>query len=441
VKSNPRQANVSLDKEPVSQKKISFINNSYHIDGIRPGEYLLEITSPGYRSWSKKISVHSGVSTEFWNVLLAKEEYPKTSFFVSPTGKFFPSSKFDHIAYSEKRGEELAINILKIADATIENVFSSAEYNFTDNPRENIEWSPRSDAVIVPLIRQSDGSEHYLLIDIKSKAAINLKDLAQTEDISQIRWDPLKRNIVFYLSDLNLYRLDIEHPEDKKLIAQNIASYDFSSNGVYYFQLPSGIIYETEREGSGLPEQITTSSPTDMSDPLYKVIAYDKKRIALVNYDLGKLFLWNEGEKSEYFRELSDDVTGIQFSDDGKKLLFWNDREILVYFTRNWDVQPTRLENETQSIVRFSQELGNVQWAKDYEHVIFSVGKSIKISELDHRDYRNIMDIAPLVSNEVNIVCDSSSDKLYFTDKNNGEDSNFDLFSLDFPEKEGILGF
>ncbi len=438
IKSNPRDVVITLDSQPVSQNKINFINNSYHIDGIKPGEYLLSVSAPGFQTWSKKTAVHSGVSTEFWNVLLTKENYPQTFFPLSLQGIFFISPKNKYIAYAGYDNGAFRVNILDIDSGESDEIFSSDDFEFTDDEKENIEWSPQSHAVIVPVIKKENGAKHFFIIETDTKKTFDLKDLAQTENMNSVRWDPEKKNILYYVSGQNLFRLDIDTAE-KTAVAQNIASYDFSSGSLYHLQLPAGIVYKINSSGQQSPEQITTSPPADISAD-YKIIVYDEDRIAFWGNGSGKLFIWNEGEKEKYFRELLTDALGIQFSDDGKKLLFWNEREIFVYFTRDWKVQPIRSENEILEITRFSQKIGSVQWSKDYEHVIFIAGGKIKIAELDRRDHCNIMDVATLASDEAYAASYPSDEKLYFTDAGEENNNSFNLFRIDFPEKGGILG-
>lgn len=439
IKSNPRNVVITLDGQPVSQTKINFINGSSHIDGIKPGEYLLEVSAPGFQAWSKKTAVHSGISTEFWNVLLAKKEYPQTSFSLSSEKRFFASPKNKSIAYTSRDDGTFKVNVLDINSSESDEIFSSSDFEFTDNEKENIEWSPQSHAVIVPAVKKENNAKHFFIIETDTKKTLDLKDLAQTENLNFVRWDPEKKNKVYYISDRNLFSLDLNSPVEKKLVAQNAPSYDFSLESLYYLQLPSGIVYKTNSDGQQAPQQITTSPPADISAD-YKITVYDEGRIAFLDSGSGKLFIWNKGEKEKYFRELLSSASGIQFSDDGKKLLFWNDWEIFVYFTRDWKVQPAREENEILEVTRFSENLKNVQWSKDYEHVIFTASKKIKIAELDRRDYCNIMDIAALKSDRGSAVSYPSEEKLYFTDIAEEDKDSFSLFSINFPEKEGLLG-
>ncbi len=201
-------------------------------------------------------------------------------------------------------------------------------------------------------------------------------------------------------------------------------------------QLPEGIVYRTSLDAADEPRQITTSAPDDMDDSSYRITVYDEDRIVLLNRS-HDLYIYNKGEEDTYFNKLSDNADGSQFSDDGKKLLFWTDNEISTYFVRKWEVQPARSENETMSITRLSDRIENVQWARDYEHVLFTNGSKIKIIEIDNRDHRNMMDILTLGGSDSSVFNNFTDGKIYFTEKN--DQGQASLHSIYFPERTTFL--
>jgi hypothetical protein len=234
-----------------------------------------------------------------------------------------------------------------------------------------------------------------------------------------------------------LYNENTLNPEEKKIIAKNIASYDLSSSSIYYFQLPSGIVYRTDYTTANEPEQISTTSPEKMSDPSYQITVYDKNRIAFLNKS-GDLYIQKLGGAKDYFKNLASGIVETQFSDDGKKLLYYSDYEISVYFTKDWEVQPWRSENDQKDIIRFSEKIDNVQWSKDYEHIVFSVGNKMKITEIDNRSQNNTEDMLAFSKKNNKIVSDFADNKIYFTDTDNGISK---LYSIDFPEKTGMIPY
>lgn len=427
-KSTPQDVSVSVDKKSVTKGRLNLINNSYHIGGLTPGEHFIEVSAPDFKPWSKKVSVNSGLSAEFWNVELVRENYPRIQYQTPQINNFFYDPQKRLVAYTENNDETLRVNILDINNETVENVFNSNEWRFTPDPKENIEWSPSLYKIIIPVVK--DENKNYFIVETDTKKAVSLQELAETSDLSKVRWDSNDRNYIYYLSESNLFRLNINDTADKKIIASNITSYDLSGNKVYYFQLPGGIVYSIKPDSSSDPVQITTSAPANMNDPSYQITTYDERRIALLNKS-GSLSIFNDGEQERYFRELASNIKGIQFSDDGKKLLYWSDWEINAYFLRIWEVQPFRNENDIKNITRFSEKIDNVQWSKDYEHVLFSAGGKIKIVEIDHRDQKNLADLTDLIISKTKIVNDSPNNKLYFIDTTDG----IPLFnSIDFLE-------
>jgi hypothetical protein len=188
-------------------------------------------------------------------------------------------------------------------------------------------------------------------------------------------------------------------------------------------------------DGKSGKTQITFTSPKDNQSLNEKLIVYDEARIAFIDKDKN-LFLFNNGQYEKYLQKIGSGVEGIQFSDDGKKLLFWSANEISVHFLRDWNVQPLRAENETKEITRYAENISNVQWFKDYEHVVFSVGPFAKIIELDNRDYRICNDLLTTETSNPQIVYNHYLEKIFFSDQAENADS---FFSINIPEKTTFL--
>ncbi|MDO8529634.1 MAG: PEGA domain-containing protein [bacterium] len=434
IKSNPQNVEVYIDGK-IENKTINRINNSYHLGGIKPGEHLIEVNAPGFNSWNKKIAVNSGTSTEFWNVVLTRSDYARKSYPTTGIEKFFFDPGKRMIAYTQNIGQGFSVNILDISANKSETVFTSSEYSFIDDEKENMEWAPKIQSVIIPAIKNNEKT--YFIVDIGREKIENIKDLTGADKIEKVRWDKNNKNFIFYLLEGDLHYMDTQNPSENKIIAKGVSSYDISSGYVYFFRLSNGIIYRANPEGNEDSQQITTSAPDNMNDPNYKITVYDQDRIALLNKS-GELYIYNNGGRNNYFQRLASGISETQFSNDGKKMIYWNDREVSVYFTRDWEVQPWRSENEQKEIIRFSEKINNVQWSKDYEHVIFSVRNKIKTAEIDNRGQNNIQDILSLDSDKTRIVSDFSNNQLYFINQINNQNN---LYSVTFPETIGILGF
>ncbi|MFA6048307.1 MAG: hypothetical protein WCV59_05365 [Parcubacteria group bacterium] len=453
IKSNPQTVDLSLNGQPASGQ-VSRINSSNNLSGLLPGNYEIVASLPGYRPWTKETDVHSGVASEFWNVMLVRENYTVTNYDTAAgIDKFFISPKNKFIAYS-KNSDGLKIGILNIASKITESEFPIDGWNLmADAKKENIEWSPNEDYISVPVEKEIAEKETvkkktsiattsptktqyaYFVINPAEKNIFNLNEFLGKDSIQDARWDPKNKDYLFFLEGQSLWRANITNKDDLTLISDNVAGYDLSGSSVYWIQTPNNLVLKSALDGT-YKSQITNDFPGSSDIPVNKIIVYDKTRVGLINANKD-LFIYNEGEKETYFRKIGSDVESLAFSDDGKKMLFWSGNEIFVYFVRNWDVQPVRAENDLTSITRYSEKIENVQWSKDYEHVIFNTGQWVKAIELDGRDHRNCMDLISTENSGSFIRYNNSLEYLFFTDKSG--DRNI-LKSIIFPEPTPILG-
>lgn len=432
LKPTPREIEVLIDNKSVAKGVINFINYSYHIDGLAPGEYLLEIKAPNYKSWSKKISVHSGVSTEFWNIFLARENYTKMEYPSDFIKNFFLSPDSKKVAMVAGESDTV-VKILDIKKEEVEYVFPIADYVFFNDTKENVEWSPREGYLSVPMERE--GKREYYIVNIGSEKVINLNNFLRKDNIRQVRWSSVEKGTIFYIYDDNLYKVDLNDDKGEILIVENVAGYDISADGIYYFDKSSGLIYEKNSRGTNNSKQVSFSSIDAGFGTEFRLIAYDKDRIAVITQDKA-LYLFNKSDENadaEKINKLGDSILGVHFSNDGKKMLFWNNNEAFVYFVRKWETQPDREEGQSINVIHFSSEIENVSWFRDYEHIIFSVGDTIKIAELDHRSSRNIHDIFKLNKNKLKVTYTTRDDNVFFIDSKDNADNN--LFSISLEEE------
>lgn len=460
-KSNPQAVDIKLNDELFESKKLNRLNSSFNISGIVPGEYNIQVLAPDFQTWSKKTQVHSGLASEFWNVLLVRKDYEKTELNAPEIQKFFTSPKNDLLAYITNKENDLTVNIFNITTSLVDQEINFSGWQFIeDAKKENIEWSPDNSFLSVPvkkltevalqkdkniLVKNSTKKianetlekyeYNYFIYDFTNKNSLNLTEILNKKEIHDVRWDPRESGFLFFLENDILFRADIKNPQNAVEIASDVSSFDLSGSYIYYAQV-SGLLYKNSLDGKSEPTQITNNFPGSQNVKLSSVVVYDDLRIALIleNKDF---YIFNKGDYGDYFRKLADDIEEAHFSDDGKRILFWSNNEISVYFLREQLSQPIRQENEIQNITRYSEPIKNVQWFKDYEHVIFNSGRWIKIIEIDPRDHANCMDLANTETLNPFVIYNSALEKMYFIDT---KDAIANLFSITFPEKTTFFG-
>ena len=420
LKPTPREVNVFIDDKQVSKGVINFLNYSYHIDGLTPGAHSLRVEAPGYYEWFKKVHIHSGLSSEFWNIFLIRKHYAEVKYSVGSLDSFFISPDNKKIALVENTQEGTMVKVLNIKKEKIEYEFPFVGYKFSQEEKENIEWSPKEGRLSVPLVK--DGKKVYFIINIGNNEVFNLNEKIGKNSLRMARWSSREKNVILYIFDNNLFKINLAKDSSEKLIVKDIASYDLSGSDLFYLSKQNGIIYRKDVKNDNETEQITTESVNIETGKNLRMIAYDKKRIAIISQN-GDLYLYNNSEKDESIKKIGQNVLGLHFSNDGKKIVFWNKKEIFVYFTQKWETQPIRNEGDLINIVRFYQNIKNVEWFRDYEHIIFTVGDSIKMAEIDRRSHRNIYDIINVGDNNPKVIYTTQEDNLFFTslDKKNNK--------------------
>jgi hypothetical protein len=502
IKSVPRDIEIFVDGKERKKSSLSIINGSYTINGIRPGTHTITCKKEGYTTWSKKVNVHSGISTEFWNILLFPlKSLEGKNFAVENVTQFFlsPRNNDEVVIFSEK-DEERIVSLLNTVDNSLTIIYQTSEFTFLpQEEKENVEWSSDHKSILIPFM-SSEGEKTFVIAQIarenleeivilndffeidaktlketsneeltkngattpvstdkiapittqkepikkdemiKTKTVEVTNSTKQDQDINtvngetltlesvdlnkfqfkQVRWMFNKNNeLVVLTKNHELIYINIEKPDERILLDTEVGGFDFAGNRIYYFHLADNSIWEIKNNDVGTKKQIASLLTITDKDSFVKMITYDQYRITILTPDK-KLFLFNhekeEGEIS--IKELSDGIEDVQFSDDGKKLLYWSKNEIWYTILRDWDVQPIRKKGDKALITRSSTPIYNVQWIEDYENILFTIGDTVKSSGIDVRDHIEIVNVQKNenILNDRDIIYDKDTQTLYRKD-------------------------
>lgn len=468
IKSWPKDIEVFLDGKKYSKRKSGLINDIFILNGIRPGKHQLSCRKEGYSSWEKNIEVHSGISTEFWNVLLfpkkenlAINNHTTTQkaqrFFISPRNN-------DELVFTKEDFSQKKIMLLNIKTDQVEEIFSTTDWNLpSPEDKENVEWSTDNKSLLIPMYNNEKQKEYFIgkIKNNKLEKPLRLSEIFFTkkdlllrkkdkvEDVlidsfKKVRWMFDKNDeLVILTNNQKLFYLNIQKPEEKILLAENVSDFDFAGNRIYYSQNPNNLVWEIKNNDVTTKRQITkTAFLSEKENDFINLKVYDEYRISMIN-NLGHLFIFNqEKEKNEVvIEEFQGDFIDSQFTNDGKKILYWSDHEIWVFYLREWEVQPIRAKNEKNLIARFSQPLKNVQWMETYENLLFTSGNKLKSAEIDIRNKINIVDVLEKKENwnENEVIYDKDSQILFYLTGDNTEEKTINSILLF--DKKTFLNF
>ncbi len=235
LKSNPVEISVRIDDTLIPSGELDQLNQSYHITGIIPGEHSIEVSAPGYQSWRKRVIVRSGVSNEFWNITLPRQNYDAerysdtdgfTRYFQSPEPTVFAGIReTENIVQIIMRDTEAEAN---------ETLFVRSDTRFDLASHENLEWSPAGDQIVFPVFFEN--ARHVMTVDIETRETRDISQEISQFSMLRPRWNPEIKQSLLYLADNNLYRLDLtpsETPLAPILLASDIITYDLSGSDIY----------------------------------------------------------------------------------------------------------------------------------------------------------------------------------------------------------------
>ncbi len=442
IKANPRNVRITLDNRPV--KNVSYINNTYHINGVAPGDHTIDIMRDGFQFLTKDLTVSSGVSTELWNIILPRTHYQRTIIGTVPSPIFYRAANNALFATPHVQDGKLSITI---TDATTQDRPTQKTITVPTrtptifSPVQNVEWSHDAKMLIVPVSTKDLTTDIYrtdaIIVTIDGASHWSLRNLfPEAQRITAVRWNPHANNILYAQIDNTL--VEITLPQNRRkdvrtaLIANDVRTYTIANDALYYLAAQTGIVNRVT-PNTTTHRQITATPTQIASDENVTLTVYDDDRLVIRGNTSGLLEVFDRTFAQKH--TLHTNIRGTQFSDDGKKLLYWNDQEIHVLFLRQWNVQPLRNAGSDATIARFSMPVTNVQWVRDYEHVLYTVDDTIKLTSLDERGGRSTHSL--LKGHDLALMrADAAHYRLYFTEKT---DTGATFSFINFPEKEGLF--
>ncbi len=434
VKTLPETVDIEVDGKLIPKKRLGILNNSIHITGLMPGEHTLRIGAPGYAAWEKRVIIESGVSREFWNIILPHTTYPHDTLAATNfTERVFPHpTETTRFALIKKQNSETSLVFYNHRTGDTRQVFSLPESTFDENRKENLEWSWFENGRYVILPLTVAGTSYHFIIDATNGSFFSLEERLGLSDIHSVRWETDESHELLFVANKTLYRYGIRENGELNSLADGVVTYNLSDNKLYLLMDTN----EVWQEDDDRLVTITPALPLVGGIPI-TLNVYDEDRIALLEQTgERRLFLVyiNPETGLPLVKEVARVINGMQFSNDGKKLLFFGDTEIGVAFADEWEVQPRRKAGDIVQVARFSDMVRNVSWAENYEHIIFSVGNTVKFIELDGRDHRLIGDIKTLPAPPAQIFSLFSENRFFFVTPGH------DITSIVFPEPQGLFG-
>jgi hypothetical protein len=388
----PKNVQISIDGK--IKRKTDIFFGSILIKNLLPKEYGVKIEKEGYLPWEKNLKIEEKAVTEGKNIVLIPE---KTKFEVLKEGvenfSFSPDGK--KFVLKDKEGLKFFDKERKIENYLIEA--QSKEGN------EEIIFSPDSQKFLLKI------NSKFKLLDL-TKFPPSLTDLNFLDlEIKEITFHPKDSRKIFFLKDGGIFEADLEKKETV-LFEKDILTYKISGGNIYLLA-NSGFIFKSDL-GQKIKEKVNERVFPIKEGANYQIEIFGN---FIFLKDGETLYLFDSHSSS--FEKFFEPVKSLKISPDLKKLVYFNDHEIWLFFLEDSFDQPWKKAKEKVFLTRFSEKIGDLFWFTAH-YLIFNTDSTIKIVEIDDRDSLNIYDLAKFENSK--IFFDDFDKKIYLL-----KDGNF----------------
>ena len=362
----PKNVQISIDGK--IKKKTDIFFGSILIKNLLPKEYKVKIEKEGYFPWEKNLKIEERAVTEAKNIVLIPE---KTGFenLANEAENFFFSLDEKKFILKDKKGLKLFDIEREIANYPIENLKGEIE---------EIVFSPDSQKILL----KTDSK--FKVFDLTKFPPISIDLDFLDPEIKEISFHPKDFTKIFFLKNGQIFQADLEKKEII-LLEKDVLNYKISAGFIYYLD-NKGLLFKTDFNQK-IKEKINENPFPTKEGANYQIEIFAN---FIFLKDGEKIYLFDQ--KSNSFEKFFEPVKSLKISPDFKKLAFFNDHEIWLFFLEDSFDQPWKKAKEKVFLTRFSEKIGNLFWFTAH-YLIFNTDSKIKIVEIDDRDGLNIYDL------------------------------------------------
>lgn len=340
----PKQVEIYLDGE--LEEKTDFFFGSILIEDLLPKKYKIEIKKEGYYPWEKTLEVKEKEVTEAKNVIL------------------FP--------------ENLNLTILFKG---VENFWFSPDQRKLILKESNPPAGREKGWALKLYELDKDVKSHLIAEKDISPVEADLLDLKFSEDSKEISLEVgAAEQIKYFTLTLNKtlpLLIEVELPLPP---FENVVTHEEVNNDIYYLD-NFGHLFKNERRLTENPFSVRPETEYELK------IFQDY----LFLRETETLYQFNYSSKS--FEKIFEGIRDLKISPDAKKIVYSSDYEIWILFLK--DESPQKKAGNKIFLMRHSEKIRDCLWLNS-RYLVFNVGDTIKISEIDERDKINVIDIGEL---------------------------------------------
>ncbi|PJA94062.1 MAG: hypothetical protein CO133_00765 [Candidatus Komeilibacteria bacterium CG_4_9_14_3_um_filter_37_5] len=362
LKTYPRSTQIYLNNKLIAN------STPYHIKRLPVGDYEITIKKDGYHSWQKKITVVAGMTTFIEDIVLYTDNAPREF------------SNFQLQSYFVSSANNLLM--LTIKDNSYQLLYFDLNFNQLKkikswdlaNKIELLAWSPNERKYIY----RENNKFYWTSID----GLTTSKDISNNKSyLVNFTWHEFADNKIYStinnqvkLLDLNLNRLESISSQASQVITDHNKSYILTAADNKFKSVLTELGIDVEHDRIILP--FTSEVTVIKNGPVLSFIDQANNFLYLIDTPIKKTL-------ANY--KLIPYVKAAQwYAPQQDKILYWNDNEIQIYY---WH------KKQYQNVFRSSAVIKNANWHPNGSYIFFYENNTIRLTELDERDFKNTIDL------------------------------------------------
>ncbi len=378
------------------QEKTGIWGNSVLIRNLSPQKYDIEIKKTGYFPWQKTLEIKEGEVVQAKNILLIEEEV-QFKVLRRNVEDFLVSEDGEDLLLKESNEEGWRFLLLNLLTSREREIFSEREFEGKVGITP-VAWHEQEKEILL----ESDNTEiqKFFILNYDFLPEKQLFNLTLLGDIKKISFTPAVKGEVLCLRGNNLIRKNFDGNQREEIFLPGVAWFEIE-NGNLFWLSDSGFLLKSGFNGER--KEILNKEPLSLRQgENYDIRAW--KEEVLVSTPEGLYLLREDGKLNKIFEE----VRGLEISPNLAQATFWQENEI-------WLLKESKGEKVTLFLNRFSKSPQSISWLTPH-YLLFKLGDEIKITEIDNRDYLNMVNLGEFKNPE--IFFNQGDKKLYILSEN-----------------------
>lgn len=392
---NVLQNSVEIYLNGSLQEKTGIWGNSVLIRNLPPQKYDIEIKKAGYFPWQKTLEIKEGEVVQAKNILLTKEGV-QFKVLKRNVEDFLVSEDGGDLLLKESNEEGWRFIILNLLTLREREIFSEREFKGKAEITP-VAWREQEKEIL--LESDDTGIQKFFILNYDFLPEKQFFNLTLPGDIKKISFAPTVKGEVLYLLGNNLIRKNFDGNQREEIFLPGVVWFEIQ-NGNLFWLSDSGFLLKSGFNGER--KEILNKKPLSLKQGGYDIRAWKEEVLVTTPEDL---YLFTKDGK---LNKIFDEVMGFEISPNLAQTVFWQENEI-------WLLKEFKGEKVTLFLNRFSKSPQSIFWLTPH-YLLFKLGDEIKITEIDNRDYLNMVNLGEFKNPE--IFFNQGDEKLYILSEN-----------------------